>query len=129
MEIPSEAQSLSVAPGNFKLSLKDFVRIKSTEPQEVKTTVDDAQVVSKSTNEDDEKFVRSTGQLTASLISEIISKVHRIRSEISLIKNQLTQPIHLACGNQGVLKLKLAEVENKLTSYKANKPKEEKASL
>ena len=86
-------------------------------------------MVSKSTNEDDEKFVRSTGQLTALSKSEIISKVHRIRSEISLIKNQLTQPIHLACGNQGVLKLKLAEAENKLTSYKANKPKEEKASL
>ena len=62
-------------------------------------TVDKVQVVSKSGNKDDEKFVRGNGKPTASSKSEIISKVQKIRSEISLIKNQLTQPTHLVGGN------------------------------
>ena len=94
------------------------MHIKFTELQEIETTVDNAQVVSKRGNKYDEKFMRGTGQPTASSKSEIIAKVHKIRSEISLIKNQLTQPTHLVGGNQGVLEFKLAEVESKLTSYK-----------
>ena len=43
-------------------------------------------------------------------------KVQKTRLEISLIKNQLTQPTHLVGGNRGVLEFKLAKVESKLTS-------------
>ena len=76
---------------------------------------------SKSVNKDREKFVRGTGQLKASSKSGIISEVQNVRSEINLIKNQLimNQTIHLDGNNRGVLELKLAEIESKLTSYKA----------
>ena len=60
--------------------------------------------------------MRGPRQPTASSKSEIDVKVHKTRSEISLIKNQLTQPTHLVGGNQGVLEFKLAKVEGKLTS-------------
>ena len=49
---------------DFKKSLIDSVRNKSTELQEVQTTVDNAQVVSKTVNEDCEKSVRRTGKPT-----------------------------------------------------------------
>ena len=76
---------------------------------------------SKSVNKDHEKFVRGTGQPKASSKSGIISEVQNVRSEINLIKNQLimNQTIHLDGNNRGVLELKLADMESKLTSYKA----------
>ena len=73
-------------------------------------------MVSKSGNKDDEKFMRGPGHPTASSKSEINVKVQKTRSEISLIKNQPTQPTHLVGGNQGVLEFKLAKVVGKLTS-------------
>ena len=76
---------------------------------------------SKSVNKDHEKFVHGTGQPKASSKSGIISEVQNVRSEINLIENQLimNQPIHLDGHNRGVLELKLAEMESKLTYYKA----------
>lgn len=51
---------------NFEKSLIDSVRNKSTELQEVQTTIDNAQVVSKTVNEDCEKSVRRTGKPSGS---------------------------------------------------------------
>ena len=73
-------------------------------------------MVSKSGNKDEEKFMRGPGQRTASSKSEINVKVQKTRSEISHIKNQLTQPTHLVGGNRGFLEFKLAKVEGKFTS-------------
>ena len=76
---------------------------------------------SKSVNKDHEKFVCGTRQPKASSKSGIISEVQNVRSEINLIENQLimNQPIHLDGHNRGVLELNLAEMEIKLTYYKA----------
>ena len=51
---------------DFKKSLMDSVHNKSTELREVQTTVDNAQVVSKTVNEDCEKSVCRTGKPTGS---------------------------------------------------------------
>ena len=51
---------------DFKKSLIDSVRNKSTELQEVQTKVDNAQVVSKTVNEDCKKSVRRTEKPTGS---------------------------------------------------------------
>ena len=83
--------------------------------------VENAQVGSKSVNKDYEKFVRGSGQPKALSKSGIISEVQNFRSEINLIKKQLimNQAIHPDGDNRGVLELKLAEMESKLTSYTA----------
>ena len=51
---------------DFKKSLIDSVRNKSTELQEVQKKVDNAQVVSKTVNEDCKKSVRRTEKPTGS---------------------------------------------------------------
>ena len=51
---------------DFKKSLMDSVHNKSTELREVQTTVDNAQVVSKTVNEDCEKSVCRNGKPTGS---------------------------------------------------------------
>ena len=114
LPVSRRASSLSVTPSNFQEIAHSFVHIKSTELHRNDSC--NVQVVSKSGNKDDEKFMRGPGQPTASSKSEINVKVQKTRSEISLIKNQLTQPTHLVGGNQGVLEFKLAKVEGKLTS-------------
>ena len=81
---------------DFKKSLIDSVRNKSTELQEVQTTVDNAQVVSKTVNEDCEKSVRCTGKPTGSSKAKSFFGP-KSSSGIKLIKNQLitNQPTHL----------------------------------
>ena len=67
---------------DFKKSLIDSVRNKSTELQEVQTTVDNAQVVSKTVNEDCEKSVRRTGKPTGSSKAKSFL-VQKVRAESS----------------------------------------------
>ena len=64
--------------------------------EEIEATVDNAQVVSKSGNKDDKKFMRGTGQPTTSSKSEIIAKVQKSgRKSVSSRINWPNEPIWL----------------------------------
>lgn len=65
---------------DFKKQLIDSVRNKSTDLQEVQTTVDNAQVVSKTVNEDCEKSVRRTRKPTGSSKAKSFL-VQKVRAE------------------------------------------------
>ena len=111
LPVSRRASSLSVTPSNFQEIAHSFVHIKSTELQEIETTVATFRWYPKVGTRTKRNLCVAPGNQQLRRKVKLMLRYKKIRSEISHIKNQLTQPTHLVGGNRGFLEFKLAKVE------------------
>ena len=107
LPVSRRASSLSVTPCNFQEIAHSFVHIKSTELQEIETTVATFRWYPK-------VGTRTTRNLCVAPGNQQLRR--KVKLMLRYKKNSVGNQSHLVGGNQGVLEFKLAKVEGKLTS-------------